>query len=229
MTSVCEQIVDLIATNRISTSEVSDCLGKTGALKGMRPLNQGHFRVGPVRFIYAYNESNWELHEQAQDVGKGEVVVCEAIDCGDFGLFGGLVAKFLVLYRGASAIVVKGLVRDAAWLIREDFPVWSEGVTPLGCFNRKNEAGPDPNLLAEMQARYDGAIAVCDDSGVVIIPGDQVTETFIDKLHWIELQEDAWFHSIDTDKLTTYETVCQRKYLERGTLFERYERLRRDI
>jgi len=203
-------------------------LGKTGALKGVNALNRGHFRVGPVRFVYAYNCSNWELHEQVQHVRKGEVVVCEAIDCGDYALFGSLVSKFMVLYRSASALVVRGLVRDAAWLIRENFPIWSEGVTPVGCFNRKNETPPDPVRLEEMRARYDGAIAVCDDSGVVIIPKERVNEELIEKLGWIELQEDAWFHSIDTDKLTTFETVCERKYLEHGTLFARYERLRRN-
>jgi regulator of RNase E activity RraA len=229
MSDARERIVDLISTNRISTSEVSDCLGKTGALKGATALNRGHSAVGPVHFVYAYNCSNWELHEQVQHVGKGEVVICEAIECGDYGLFGALVAKFLILYRGAAAVVIRGLVRDAAWLIRENFPIWTEGVTPLGCFNRKNETGPDPALLEELNGRYEGAIAVCDDSGVVVIPGDQVNETLIDKLQRIELQEDAWFHSIDTDKLTTYETVCLRKYMEHGTLFERYERLREDI
>lgn len=225
MDPIVHKIIEKIRRNRISTSEITDCLGKTGALPAVASLNPRHFRVGPVRFIYAWNSSNWELHEQAQAVQPGDVVIFHAFNYEDFGMFGALVAKFLVMYREAAALVVCGRVRDAHTLRMENYPIWCEGVTPLGAHNRKN-AEPPPPEVAILARRYEGAIAVCDDSGVAIIPKDQVSPAFLDKLAFIELQEDAWFHCIDTEGMTTFETVCLKRYLSDGGVFAHDERLR---
>lgn len=213
--TISEKIVDKIRRNRISTTEIADCLEKTGALEGVRPINPRHHCVGPASWVYAYNESNWEFHEQIRDIPEGNIVVVEAIDCKHRAVFGSLVSKFLVLYRQARAIVTVGYVRDAPHIIRENWPVWCLGVTPIGCFNRKNESPLDPDLLQSRRAHYDGAIAVADDSGAVIIPGNRVNAELLDKLDWIETQEDIWFDCIDRLKWDTYDTVCLKKYLDK--------------
>ncbi len=212
METVAEKIIDKIQRNRISTTEVADCLDKSGAITRVRALNRGHHRVGSVFWTYAYNESNWELHEQIRDVPKGSIVLTEAFDCGDRAIYGSLVAKFLVLYRQASALVVCGLLRDIPHLIKENWPVWIEGQTPVGCFNRQNDRPLDAAILAERRNLYDGAIAVCDDTGVVVISRENVTEDFLKKLDWIEEQEDVWFDCVDRKKWDTYETVCLKRY-----------------
>ena len=227
MTTIDKTLIETIQRNRISSSEVSDCLGKQGQIDGVSILNPGHFRVGPVRFVYAYNCSNWEFHEQIQAVQPGEIVIAEALDCGSYAVFGALVAKFMLLYRAVAGVVVRGLVRDAHILRREQYAIWSSGVTPIGCFNRKNTEPADPNRIAQFRDRYADTIAVCDDSGVVIIPREQKTEEFLEKLRIMELQEDAWFHAIDTDKFTTYETVCLKKYLAEGSVFHKYDELKK--
>ena len=61
---------------------------------------------------------------------------------------------------------------------------------------------------------YDGGAAVCDDTGVVIIPKELHTEEFLEKLHNIEDQEDIWFECLDHRKWNTYDIVCLKKYLE---------------
>lgn len=207
------KIIKKIEINRISTTEVADCLNKTGALPGVTALNRGHFRVGPVFFAYAYNESNWELHEQIQNPPEGSVVVIEALDCRDRAPIGNLIVKFLMLYRQVAAVVIRAPVRDAHELIKENWPLWSAGVTPIGCHNVKNDTAPDAARLAALRRQYEGAIAVCDDTGVVLIPAEAQTDAFLGKLDWIEEQEDIWFDCIDRRKWTTYETVCLKKYL----------------
>ena len=78
-------------------------------------------------------------------------------------------ARYLLLYRRARAVVVDGLVRDAARLYRENFAVWTSGVTPLGCVNAP--AAPfDPKREQELEALYRGGLGVCDDGGVVLAP-----------------------------------------------------------
>ena len=69
--------------------------------------------------------------------------------------------------------------------------------------------------------KYDGAILVCDYSGVVMIPKDKIDEKLITKLEFIEYQEDIWFYCVDTLKMSTYDTVCLKKYLEGGLIDEK--------
>ena len=71
-------IIDYIRRNRVSSTEVADCLGKTGVVEGVRAINRGHFRVAPVKWVYTYEESNWTLHEQVADLEEGHVVVIDA-------------------------------------------------------------------------------------------------------------------------------------------------------
>ncbi len=141
------------------------------------------------------------------------MIVTEAFACEGRALYGNLVAKFLLLYRQATALVACGNLRDAPHLIKENWPVWSEGVTPVGCHNEKYRHPLDPVILAERRARYDGAIAVCDDSGAVIVPAASLTEGFLTALDKIEEQEDIWFDCIDRRKWDTFETVCLKRYL----------------
>jgi len=168
--NITSSIISKISRNRISSTEVADCLDKTGSVPGVFPLNNGHFRVGYVRWVYAFNESNWEFHRQIRDVKEGEILFLETFNCGERAIFGSLVSKFLILYQQAAGIVVQGYLRDIPQLRKENWPIWYRGGTPIGCFNRKNEVDLDPALIHERRERYDGSIAVCDDSGVVMIP-----------------------------------------------------------
>ena len=206
-----DKIIEFIRRNRVSTTEVADCLNKSGVLEGVGSLNRGHFCVGPVSWAYAWAESNWTVHEQIQDVPEGNVVVMSAIDCGSRALIGDLVAKYVLLYRQASALVVDGNVRDAPRLIKENWPIWAAGRNPVGCFNNKPEREPTASQLATGD-RYKDAIAVCDDCGVVIIEKRFQNAELLEKLKWIESLEDVWYECIDRRKWSTFETVCLKKY-----------------
>jgi len=210
---IYEEMIGKIKENRISTTEVADCLNKSGDLPGLMPVNRGHFKVGRVFFAYAYNESNWELHEQAQTVSPDDIVIVETHNCSDRAIFGSLVSKYLLLYRRASAVVVNGYMRDAHQIIKENYPIWCEGLTSIGCFNKKNTAPMDQGMLELWRKKYEGAIAICDDGGVVLIPKERINQEFLEKLDFIELQEDIWSYCINTMKWSTYDTICLKKYL----------------
>lgn len=211
--NIAQQVIDKIQMNKISTTEIADCLGKKGVIPDLYPINGGQFKVGKVFLAYAFNESNWELHEQLQYVGEDDIVIVETYNCKDRAIFGDLVSKYLALYKRVSAIVVNGNLRDVQHLMKENYPIWCKGFTPIGCFNKKNDVKLDEDVINTWKNKYEGAIAVCDDAGVVIIQAEHINEDFLEKLDFIELQEDIWFYCLDTKKWSTYETVCLKKYL----------------
>lgn len=214
MNSITEEILAYIKRNRVSSTEVADCLGKTGVLEDIRPVNSGMFRAGLVRYIYGHSESNWSIHEQARDVQEKEIVVMDGIHTGNRALVGELVTKFIIYYKMAEAIISLQNMRDANDLIKNRYPVWCKGFTPVGCFNNEvQETEEIKQIVQEKKAFFDGALAVCDDTGVVVVPKEKLNEDFLKKLEAIEQQEDIWFNCIDFKKWDTFDTVCKKKYL----------------
>jgi regulator of RNase E activity RraA len=208
-----EKIVQFLRRNRVSTTEVADCLGKTGAIEGIMPVNPGMYAAGVIKYVYAHSESNWPVHEQIRDIPPDHVIIMDSFEVNGRALVGELVTKYLCLYKQSCALVAIGKIRDANDLIKNRYPVWCLGVTPVGCFNNQVQETPEIQSAArERSLFFEGAIAVCDDTGVVIIPKEHITEEFYNKLDYIEQQEDIWFDCIDRKKMNTFETVCLKKY-----------------
>lgn len=214
-----EEALGLIEDNRISTTEVADILGKTGQIDGIRSLNPGLFRAGEVKFVYAINNSNYELHRQLaeSDDIKNKVLFVYNVNC-DRAIFGDLVSKYIMLYKRAKAIVVNGKLRDAHRLIKEKYPIWLTDVSPIGCVNYPNGPDLEESALLALKEKYEGSIMVCDDSGVVMIPKDKIDQKLSAKLKFIEMQEDIWFYCVDTLKMSTFDTVCKKRYLDENLI-----------
>lgn len=209
-----KKIIDYIKKNRVSSTEVADAMNKTGALKNVHAINRGHFRVGNLFWGYAYGGTNWDVHEQIQEVKEGDIVFIEVFECEDKAIFGDIVSKYLILYKQASAVVVNGNLRDAPRMLKENWPIWCKGFNPIGCINQKLEKNISQILKKEKKEFYNGAIAVCDDTGVVVIPKLLHNEEFLKKLEFMEEQEDIWYECIDRKKWSTFDTVCLKKYLK---------------
>jgi hypothetical protein len=196
---------------------VADALGKSGVLPRVQPINFNFYRVGPVKTVFTANCSNYAVHEQIRHINKGDVVIIFAHNCEDRAIIGDLISKYILLYKGATAVIVKGLVRDAARLRREGYAVWAEGVTPLGCFNIPADPFPE-DLMKQIKNDYEGGIAVCDDGGVTIMAKHLLNEEMLQRLQRIEMQEDIWFYCLDTLKWDTKKIVCDKAYLKEQDL-----------
>lgn len=206
--------VDIIESNRISSTETADALGKSGVLPGFQPINTGKFLAGRVHYVYAHNESNWPIHEQIINMPENCVLYVDAFRCDNKAIFGDLVTKYIILYKKAKGIVVNGLMRDISDLRKYGFPIWCKGFTPLGCFNLQVEEDEEIRRQVETnRAYFQDGIVVCDDTGVTFIKKEQVNEEMYQRLELIELQEDIWSFCINTLKWSTYDTVCLKRYL----------------
>jgi hypothetical protein len=76
-------------------------------------------------------------------------------------------------------------------------------------------------LEVAMRAKYEGALAICDDGGVTTIPKDLLSEKMFQRLHRIEMQEDIWFFCLDTLKWDTKKIVCEKAYLSQTNLLSK--------
>ena len=47
-----------------------------------------------------------------------------------------------------------------------------------------------------------------------MIPKEKMDESLIDKLFFIEYQEDIWYYCLDTLKMSTFDIVCNKNYLK---------------
>ena len=214
MNDIKNKIISFLRRNRVSTTEVADCLGKSGVIPNIFPVVPGMYVAGEIKYVYAHSESNWSVHEQIQTVPPDTVVLIDAVNVNDRAVAGELIVKYLHLYCQAVAVVTIGKMRDANDLIRNRYPVWCNGYSPVGCFNTLVQENDEVRRATTIgRKKYDGAIAVCDDSGVVTIPKESFSEEFYEQLEHIEKQEDIWFHCIDSNKWTTFDTVCLKKYL----------------
>jgi 4-hydroxy-4-methyl-2-oxoglutarate aldolase len=212
--NITKKCIELIETNRISSTEVADALDKTGVLDNLLPINDGRHVVGEVHYVYAHDESNWPLHEQIQNVPENCILYVDTFNCKEKAIFGDLVSKYLILYKRVKGIVVQGKMRDIPDIKKYVFPIWCTGYSPLGCYNKEVSLSED--IMKQIEDRrylLDGGIIVCDDSGCTLIRKDLISDDTYNRLELIELQEDIWSFCINTLKWSTYDTVCMKKYL----------------
>ena len=207
-----DEIIGYCIANRVSTTEASDALGKSGVIGHFSALTSGLHRVGRIRCLFVANDSNFHLHPGLEHVMPGDVAVIFTFGFSDRAVLGQLISKYACLYRGAAALVVQGLVRDRAALLKDRWPIWCQGHTPLGCWN--DDRGVAPAAERErLSMEYEGGVAICDDGGVVLIPTAQLTSETASQLRRIEAQEDVWFFCLDALKWNTKEIVVDRRYL----------------
>jgi regulator of RNase E activity RraA len=215
-----QEIIDYCKKNRISSTQVADALGKTGVLPNIKPLNLDHHKVGLVRCIFTAFDSNYQLHDEIQEIKEDEIALIFCHELKDQAVLGELISKYCLYYKGAAAIVVQGLVRDIDRIRKDKYPIWSEDFTALGCSNKFIKAYPSARKK-NMKMKFDGSIAICDGGGVCIIPNTHLDANMLHKLKLIELQEDVWAYCLNTLKWTTKEIICDKKYLKKETILSK--------
>lgn len=206
-------IKEYLKQNKISTTEVSDALGKSGVSKNIIPINQGLYKVGSIKCIFTANKSNYQLHEEITFIKDGDLPFIFTENCDGKAVLGELVAKYLCLYKNCPAVIVDGFVRDIASLKKENYPIWCKGFTPLGCINQPTKLFNTSRANA-IKEEHENGIVICDDGGVVVIKNNEINHDLLNKLKNIELLEDLWFFCLDTLKWSTKEIVCDKKYLK---------------
>ena len=112
--SSSRELIEFIATNAVSTSEISDALGKSDSMPDLYPINTGlQHAVGEIFYCYAFSNSNYSLHKQLKDAPEDSIVFIDVFDFPkNTAVVGDLTLKFLFLYRKVKAVVINGYCRE---------------------------------------------------------------------------------------------------------------------
>jgi len=150
------------------------------------PLQPGTRLAGPVYPVlgrphpgHDYDTSIRAVLEMLGSVPAGHVAVYETNDRAS-AHFGELSATSLAS-RGCAGAVIDGGTRDAEYILREGFPVFSRYVTPQDCVPRWELLGHgDVTIVIGGVRVAPGDWIVGDRDGLVIVPGGVLDEVLAD-------------------------------------------------
>jgi 4-hydroxy-4-methyl-2-oxoglutarate aldolase len=167
------------------TGAITDVLDRRGHLGQtlpweLLPLRPGMRLAGPVYPVlgrphpgHDYDTSIRAILDMLGSVPPGHVAVYETNDRAS-AHFGELSATSLAA-RGCAGAVIDGGTRDAEYILRENFPVFSRYVTPQDCVPRWELLGHgDVTIVVGGVRVAPGDWIVGDRDGLVIVPGGEV-------------------------------------------------------
>lgn len=169
------------------TGALTDVLDRHGYLQqtlpaDIAPLCEGMRLAGPVYPVlgrphagHDYDTSIRRILEMLGSVPPGSVAVYETNDR-TAAHFGELSATSLAS-RGCAGAVLDGGARDAEYILREQFPVFSRYVTPQDCVPRwELEAHGEVTIVVGGVRVSPGDWIVGDRDGLVVVPGECLQE-----------------------------------------------------
>ena len=169
----------------VYTAALTDVLDRHGFLQqtlppALAPLAPGTRLAGPVYPVlgrphpgHDYDTSIRRVLEMLGAVPRGHVAVYQTNDS-SAAHFGELSATSLAS-RGCAGAVIEGGTRDADYIVRAGFPVFSRYVTPQDCVPRwELLAHGDVTVVIGGVRMGSGDWIVGDRDGVVVVPGGEV-------------------------------------------------------
>jgi 4-hydroxy-4-methyl-2-oxoglutarate aldolase len=167
------------------TGALTDVLDRHGHLQQtlpheLAPLQAGTRLAGPVYPVlgrphpgHDYDTSIRKVLAMLGAVPPGHVAVYQTNDS-SAAHFGELSATSLAA-RGCAGAVIDGGTRDAEYIVREGFPVFSRYVTPQDCVPRWEVlAHGDVTIVVGGVRVAPGDWIVGDRDGLVVVPGGEL-------------------------------------------------------
>ena len=170
----------------VEVASVSDAMEQLYGQKAymsheMRALNVTKF-AGPAVTVMLKKEEHKEGAAASQGMldaidaaAPGTVYVMVLEDGADYAGIGGLMATAMK-YRGLTAAVIDGSVRDTPQIRKLQFPVFSRGVVPSTTINHYRFAGSNIPVTCAGVRVNPNDIIVGDEDGVAVVPRARAAE-----------------------------------------------------
>lgn len=160
--AICKELLSY------GSAVVFDSQGRTGALaSNIKPLDRNMTIAGPAFTCACEPGDNLTLHAALKMARPGDVLVCDAMDATEQGMFGDVMAS-CGLGRGLAGLVTDGGVRDKLTIIDVGFPIFAGNICMKGTL--KEVLGPinEPVTLGGV-AVNPGDLIIGDEDGVVVV------------------------------------------------------------
>jgi 4-hydroxy-4-methyl-2-oxoglutarate aldolase len=156
-----------------TTSFVVDAMNGRGALDhAIKPLDPGSRFIGTALTARAGARDNLAALAALDRIEPGDVLIVATQGFTGTATLGDNMARIAQL-RGAVAVVIDGMVRDAAEIVELGLPCFCRGVTPNSAF--PSGPGEVGLRLALGEVAVDaGDLVMGDRDGVVVVPRDKI-------------------------------------------------------
>jgi regulator of RNase E activity RraA len=165
------------AFHAFDTPSISDMMNRLYTMKPtIQALTDPNIKlIGPACTVKVYPGDNLMVHKCLDILQPGDVVVVDTSASTMTAVLGDLIST-KARHRGAAGFLVDGLIRDLPGIrALGDFPVFGQGVTPIGPLHR----GPGEinfPIAAGGIVVQPGDLIVGDANGVVVVPRDIVDD-----------------------------------------------------
>jgi 4-hydroxy-4-methyl-2-oxoglutarate aldolase len=168
----------LKAAMDLGTATLHEAAGRIGALpSAIKPLAASMRLAGPVFTVHVPAFDNLWIHRAVYEAREGDILVVSTSGGIEAGYWGDILNE-AAIGRRLGGLVIDGGVRDSAGLIRQSFPVFSNGVSIRGTTKGREAIAwlRQPIRIGEIVVRQHDLI-VGDADGVVVIPAQNVGQT----------------------------------------------------
>lgn len=181
---------DVTALGRFPTTQIADSGAPVSVVDPpIRRLAGDSEICGPATTLWTKPGDILFILKSPDVIKSGDVLIIDGGGRGDAAVMGDIVSRCLA-YFGCRGIVVDGAIRDIDGINEIGLPVFGRNVYPTTASVDGPGAINVPIQCGGVMV-YPGDVVRADASGVVIVPGDRVSEV-IAATQAVENQETAW-------------------------------------
>jgi len=181
------------AWDTVATANLSDAIGRVGAMEGGIRRMCGQRMVGPAHTVLTGTGDSSSIHRALVDALPGSVVVVDAQGGTDRAVWGN-VLTLAARAQGVIGAVIDGAVRDIDEIAALDFTLFARATCPAGPHKGFRGFHGVPVQCGRVVVNP-GDIIVGDADGVTVVPVAQVG-TVLAEVERVVTREREWIDRI---------------------------------
>ena len=159
------ELVELFRS--LAVANTSDCMNRTFGTSNLQPRHAGGKLLGIALTVRTRSDDNLMVHKAIDIAQPGDVIVVDAGGSTGNAIIGEIMTSW-AKKRGVAGFVIDGAIRDARYIRKSDYPVYSRGVSHRGPY----KDGPgEINCILSIDGMVvrPGDIIVGDEDGLLAI------------------------------------------------------------
>lgn len=184
----------------IGTANLSDVVGRVGAMDGGIRRLCGVQMAGPAHTVMTGTGDSSSIHRAMVDVESGSILVVDA-QGGTARAVWGAVMTAAAIERGIVGAVIDGAIRDIDEIAAWGFPVYARATCPAGP-HKGFRGAHGVSIQCGGVVVNPGDIVVGDADGVTVVPALQAGEALA-AVELVVITERNWMDRIRAGESTT--------------------------